>query len=237
MWWKGTVLINNLTLSGFNSAIVNNGAVTCERVTFSSNIMDYVNNWDYGGAINNQGQLKCVSCNFIDNYAKLGGAVYSNSTSSSASFERCYFKNNKNYAESNILHYFISHWGNGITHIDNYVNRRNEESFICPGHDIYVGSGGFVYVNSLKNGNNLHGPGEYTPTSSKDINFGYRDSDLGHTIVLRDSNMPIVREYVVKGLDSLKHAVDSIMVQVPPLINLLLISLMMWVLKLGINLI
>ena len=207
---NGKVVIINLTFAGFNSAIINQGNIELDGVIFNSNRVDYIQDPnDIGGAIRNSGVLNCINCSFIKNYAKFGGAIFSNGTGSTVNLINCYFYDNEAYAESDIWHCFCSHFWNGITSIHNYVSRDKEAKFVSPGKDIFVGCGGTVYSYSLNKPSHLRGPGVfYTPNNN--IDFGYDDSELGHTIVLRDSKTPIVREYIINNESDLQNVVNEI---------------------------
>ncbi|AMD17226.1 hypothetical protein TL18_03825 [Methanobrevibacter sp. YE315] len=110
--------INNITLTGFNSAILNYGQCQMTKVDFNKNIVDFryeikyanpilkipdfsdvINHKDevdYGGAIRNFGTLNCMNCSFTNNIAKLGGAIY-NEKGTQSSFINCFFKGNEIY--------------------------------------------------------------------------------------------------------------------------------------------
>ena len=69
--------VSNLTLGGYNSAIVNNGGYAIlDHVNFQANGMDYMIDRDWGGAILNIGTTICTNCNFFMNYAEHGGAIF-----------------------------------------------------------------------------------------------------------------------------------------------------------------
>ena len=91
-----SVWINNITISGFNSAISNYGICQMKNVELKNNKVDYMTEEDYGGAIRNWGILKCSDCSFLDNYAKYGGAIY-NEKGSQSTFVDCKFKDNDGY--------------------------------------------------------------------------------------------------------------------------------------------
>ena len=89
---KSNVIINNLTLSGFNTAIINQGILNLKDVTFEGNRLNYWICEDYGGAIkSNGGLLSCTDCTFINNYAKKGGAIYLG-RNAEANIKDCHFE-------------------------------------------------------------------------------------------------------------------------------------------------
>ena len=89
--------IDNLTVCGFNSAIINQGSLSISKSTFKNNKLDYSFKKDYGGAIYNDEGLITISCsNFENNYAKYGGAIYNEKGIISCT--NCVFKSNKAYA-------------------------------------------------------------------------------------------------------------------------------------------
>lgn len=92
-----TVWMNNMTISGFNTAILNYGTCQIKNVVLKNNKVDYISEEDYGGAIRNWGILKCSDCYFLDNYAKYGGAIY-NEKGSQSTFVDCEFKDNTGYS-------------------------------------------------------------------------------------------------------------------------------------------
>lgn len=92
-----SVLFQNLTLANGNStefsgAIINNGTLTAEDCTFTTN------NAIWGGAIGNFANLDIVNCNFTNNNAEYGGAIsnilYSSSDSIISTINNCSFTNN-----------------------------------------------------------------------------------------------------------------------------------------------
>ena len=173
--------------------------------------MNYIlNTNDVGGAIRNSGVLNCIECSFIKNYAKFGGAIFSNSTSSIVHLINCYFKDNEAYAENNGWHSFCSHFWNGITKIHNILHRDKVAKYEHPGDDVFVGSGGTIYSYALNPPRISHGPKEFFCKPNNEIKFGFDDSELGHTIVLRDSNTPIVREYIINNESNLQNVVNEI---------------------------
>ena len=106
-----TVSMSNITLIGFNTAIHNHGTCQLTNVTFKSNVIDYEVDKDYGGAIRNWGNLKCLECSFLKNSAKYGGAIY-NDKGSQSTFIDCLFKDN--HARSIEKSSLETHDGNNI---------------------------------------------------------------------------------------------------------------------------
>ena len=90
---SANVVLNNLTIKGFATSILNNGVLTCNGVTFSENKIDYVYDLnDIGGAVRNYGAAMFTNCNFVDNYANKGGAIYNEG--GSVVIDNCTFKDN-----------------------------------------------------------------------------------------------------------------------------------------------
>ncbi|WP_405264789.1 right-handed parallel beta-helix repeat-containing protein [Methanobrevibacter sp.] len=85
----------NLTLKGFNSAILNFGTIYIVNCSFVGNIYHTVLDYDYGGAIQNYGGIYCCNSSFIGNKASKGAAIYSEGTSAQAVLMGCTFLNNK----------------------------------------------------------------------------------------------------------------------------------------------
>lgn len=91
-----TVWMSNITLNGFNTAILNYGTCQLTNTVFKNNQVDYLVEEDYAGAVRNWGILKCSECSFIGNYAKYGGAIY-NDKGSQSTFVNCFFNDNSVY--------------------------------------------------------------------------------------------------------------------------------------------
>ena len=91
----GSLTLINLTLSGFNTAILNYGTFTAINCTFKNNIIHH-NLWggDNGGAIRNYGNVYCYNSVFKDNGANKGGAYYSIGKGTNAVFYNCEFSGN-----------------------------------------------------------------------------------------------------------------------------------------------
>lgn len=71
-----SVVLNNFKISGFNTAILNDGALNIYNCLFSGNKVSYMVKDDYAGAIHNNGYCNIHSSKFVDNYGKYGGALY-----------------------------------------------------------------------------------------------------------------------------------------------------------------
>lgn len=91
----GSLTLINLTVSGFNGAFINYGTLILVNCTFENNQIHYkIKVGDYGGVINNYGDVFCYNSAFTNNAANLGGAYYSESGSSTATFSNCRFSGN-----------------------------------------------------------------------------------------------------------------------------------------------
>ncbi|WP_405290048.1 right-handed parallel beta-helix repeat-containing protein [Methanobrevibacter sp.] len=91
----GSLTLINMTLVGFNTAILNYGTFTAINCTFKDNIMHHkIKNGDYGGAIRNFGNVYCYDSIFKDNGANKGGAYYSLGKSANGVFYNCQFSGN-----------------------------------------------------------------------------------------------------------------------------------------------
>nr|WP_294998055.1 right-handed parallel beta-helix repeat-containing protein [uncultured Methanobrevibacter sp.] len=97
---RSSVVINNLTIQGFNIAIENNGGLFILNSNFVANKVDYAHKKDYGGSIVNQGSVTIYNTTFKDGYAKYGGAIYNKATVVVITGN---FQNNKGYnSNSNV---------------------------------------------------------------------------------------------------------------------------------------
>lgn len=97
---RSSVVINRLTIQGFNIAIENNGGLFILNSNFVANKVDYAHKKDYGGSIVNQGSITIFNTTFKDGYAKYGGAIYNKGT---AVVMISNFQNNKGYnSDSNV---------------------------------------------------------------------------------------------------------------------------------------
>ncbi len=100
--------ITNLTITGFNKAIINEGSLSLTDTTLKNNKCDYYFSEDYGGAIyNDEGILYLTRCNFEDNYAKYGGAIYNNH--GVLRCNDCYFESNRAYKDGGAIYNYQGH--------------------------------------------------------------------------------------------------------------------------------
>ena len=90
--------LDNITLCGFNTAILNHGTCQITNSVLKENRVDITCDGD-GGAVRNWGILKCSNSSFLDNYAKYAGAVY-NEKGSQSTFVDCFFKGNMCYSKT-----------------------------------------------------------------------------------------------------------------------------------------
>ena len=98
------VLLFSLTVSGFNTAVLNNGGLLyLKNTTLSHNTLNYRSDQDYGGAIKNFGIVIADNSSFIDNYAKKGGAIYNRGY---VELTNCSFSGNTGYGEGNDIYNF-----------------------------------------------------------------------------------------------------------------------------------
>lgn len=93
-----TLWLDNITIRGFNTAILNHGTCQITNSVLKENKVDYIFDGD-GGAVRNWGILKCSYSSFLDNYAKYAGAVY-NEKGSQSTFVDCFFKGNMCYTKT-----------------------------------------------------------------------------------------------------------------------------------------
>lgn len=101
----GTLTLVNLTLSGFNSAILNYGTVFIINCTFKDNRYHTFVNVDNGGAIQNYGGLYCHNSTFTSNWASKGGAIYCEGVSAQCLLVNCDFSKNQLTKLINIILY------------------------------------------------------------------------------------------------------------------------------------
>ncbi len=72
-----TLFLDNVIVSGFNSAVINYGQLNFNQSRFTDNKINYViSDKDIGGAIRNFGVASFINCTFNDNYANKGAAIY-----------------------------------------------------------------------------------------------------------------------------------------------------------------
>ena len=92
-----TFITNNLTISGFNTAVeCLKGTCYFTNANFKGNRMDYWIDRDWGAAILNTGVVICNNCSFTDNYAKYGGAIFNQCY---LSLNNCTFNGNTAYGK------------------------------------------------------------------------------------------------------------------------------------------
>ena len=101
----GTLTLVNLTLSGFNSAILNYGTVFVINCTFKDNEYHTFVNVDNGGAIQNYGGLYCHNSTFTSNKASKGAAIYCEGVSAQCLLVNCDFSKNQLNKLVNIILY------------------------------------------------------------------------------------------------------------------------------------
>lgn len=89
-------LIDNLTITRFNTAIYNHGKLNIANSVFEYNKLFYQFDQDYGGAIRNYGTLNAINSNFTSNEAQWGGAIY-NEKGSFSTFINCFMEANFEY--------------------------------------------------------------------------------------------------------------------------------------------
>ena len=89
-----TVILDNVSVSGFKTPVVNKGVFKAYNSVFTGNHIDYAVSRDYAGVIDNAGMCDFVNCTFGDNSAKYGGVIYNEG---SANLLDCIFNNNHGY--------------------------------------------------------------------------------------------------------------------------------------------
>lgn len=93
----GSLTLINLTLSGFNTAVVNYGTLILINCTLSNNVVHYIKQsgeGEYGGAIRNFGNFFAYNTTFANNRATEGAAYYSRGASALGQFTKCTFTGN-----------------------------------------------------------------------------------------------------------------------------------------------
>ncbi len=143
------VFLNNITIAGFGTAILNNGILVCEDTNFKDNRVSYVVDFnDLGGAVRNYGICNFTHTNFVDNYANKGGAIY-NEGGQVILDNTCTFSNNKagfdfksSEKRDTIYYYMFGLWVDAWSVVQHYCtgSQRN---------DIYD-VGGLVKINGAK---------------------------------------------------------------------------------------
>lgn len=95
--------IMNLTISRFNTAILNEGSMSITSSHFKNNKIDYTISDDYGGAIyNDEGIITISDSTFEGGYAKYGGAIYNEK--GIISLTDCNFISNTAYADGGAIY-------------------------------------------------------------------------------------------------------------------------------------
>lgn len=96
--YKGSLTLINMTISGFNTAIVNHGTLILINCTLSDNVVHYNRirtfEAEKGGAIRNYGSVYCYNTTFTGNRATMGAAYYSKGSSAFGQFYNCSFDKN-----------------------------------------------------------------------------------------------------------------------------------------------
>jgi len=93
----GSLTLINLTISGFNNALVNYGKLIIINCTFKDNRIHYLYQnagTEFGGAIRNYDSVYVYNTTFLNNRASYGGAYYGKGDSSVAQFYNCSFSGN-----------------------------------------------------------------------------------------------------------------------------------------------
>ena len=94
----GSLTLVNLTISGFNSAIINYGQLILINCTLKDNKIHYSRTYTFeaekGGAIRNYGSVYCYNTTFTNNGATAGAAYYSSGSSAYGQFYNCKFEGN-----------------------------------------------------------------------------------------------------------------------------------------------
>lgn len=93
----GSLTLINLTISGFNNAILNYGKLIIINCTFKENRIHYFYQnaeTEFGGAIRNYDSVYVYNTTFTKNRASYGGAYYGKGASSVAQFYNCSFSGN-----------------------------------------------------------------------------------------------------------------------------------------------
>lgn len=134
-----TLSVNNLKITGFGTAIFNDGKLACDDVIFTGNSVSYLSqDGDLGGAIRNNGECSVANCVLNNNYANHGGAIF-NSALATLSVTNCTFNNNKVGCHDN-----------------NPILKYLETTFSSTGYNDIADAGGKVIIfNSTNNGDSL----------------------------------------------------------------------------------
>ena len=123
-----TLTVDDLTISGFNNAIINEGECILNNVCLEKNKMKYIIERDWGAAILNSGFCVCTNCVFINNSCCKGGAIF---TQGYLILNNCIFEGNDAYKK-----------GDTILNVD-------KGTVIMDGEQINGSSGVVTYVKSI----------------------------------------------------------------------------------------
>ncbi len=117
---KGYIIMNNITIEGFNTAVSNFGLCHFTNVTFRKNCMHYYIDESNGGAIRNHNFLNCVNCTFDGNEARFGDAIY-NDKFSSSTLTDCIFVNSTSWGINTIFRQIASISDEESVYTNNYI--------------------------------------------------------------------------------------------------------------------
>ena len=96
--YKSSLTLINITISGFNTAIVNHGNLILINCTLNNNMIHYGRfktfEAEKGGAIRNYASVHCYNTTFTGNSATMGAAYYSKGSSAFGQFYNCSFDEN-----------------------------------------------------------------------------------------------------------------------------------------------
>lgn len=95
--YHSTLTLINLTISGFNTAVVNYGQLIVINCTFDGNKIHYIYqkfDSEKGGAIRNYASVFCYNTTFKNNRATEGAAYFSKGSSAIGQFYNCTFSKN-----------------------------------------------------------------------------------------------------------------------------------------------
>lgn len=95
--YHSTLTLINMTISGFNTAVVNYGQLIIINCTFDGNKIHYIyqkEESENGGAIRNYASVFCYNTTFKNNRATNGAAYFSKGSSALGQFYNCTFSKN-----------------------------------------------------------------------------------------------------------------------------------------------